>query len=348
LKNRNEELNKQNITMDYYGAQGSQIILDVLTEEQKSLRWRYLLVSTAIKAATWVKAPYLFALYNRIHGFTKSEIGILYSIDNATSLLLGPIVGSLCDIYGRKKFCVLYCGFIITHICLRITGIRSLAYFAQIFTGLCSILIDTAFESWVNFQSNSLFDIDENGKKEKNSFLRELFTKQVNIDCLCSILLTGVATYLYVKYDIFYPFYCCILFAFIAGLLIIFLWDENNIESDPIRRNLMSDISNSWDQIRAKGSLICLGSIESLLKIALILFMFIWTPLLEETVGAKIHPGAIFICFMLARLMGSELFTVFMIKIVCKSTTHKFIPNNFISKYNSSSVFLLLISLLRF
>ena len=36
--------------------------------------------------------------------------------------------------------------------------------------------------------------------------------------------------------------------------------------------------------------------------------MFLWTPLLEESIGAMIHPGSIFVCFMLARLVGSELY----------------------------------------
>jgi hypothetical protein len=129
LKNRNEETNKLNYTMDYYGAKGSQFIHDELTIEQKTLRWKFLLVSTAIKAATWVKAPYLFALYNRVHGFTRAQIGILYAIDNFASLLLGPVIGGLCDVYGRKKFCVLYCVLVITHISLRITGSQFLAYF---------------------------------------------------------------------------------------------------------------------------------------------------------------------------------------------------------------------------
>ena len=311
LKNRNEELNKQNVTMDYYGAQGSQVVLDVLTEEQRSLRWRFLLVSTAIKAATWVKAPYLFALYNRVHGFTRSQIGILYAIDNFTSLFLGPVIGGLCDTYGRKKFCVLYCFLIITHISLRITGSQYLAYFAQIVTGICGVLIETAFESWVNFQSNELFEDSETGKKERNSYLRELFTKQVNIDCLTSIVLTGIATYLYMQYNIYYPFYCCMLFALIAAFLIMFLWDENKINENPNEKlGFFKNIAESYDHIMKKGALICLGTIESLFKISLVLFLFIWTPLLEETVGARIHPGAIFACFMLARLMGSEIFSV--------------------------------------
>jgi hypothetical protein len=322
LKNRNEESNKLNYTMDYYGAKGVQFIHDELTVEQKSLRWRFLLVSTAIKAATWVKAPYLFALYNRVHGFTRADIGLLYAIDNMASLLLGPFIGSLCDLYGRKKFCVLYCVLIITHISLRITGSQLLAYFAQVLTGICGVLIDTAFESWVNFECNALFDNTETGKKMKNSYLRELFTKQVNLDCLTSIALTGVATWLYLKYDIFYPFYACICFAFIAMLMIVFLWNENDMDAAnkaEMQNSLThgthvsstwEKIWQSWEVIKSNKALLSLGSIESLFKISLILFLFIWTPLLEETIGATVHPGAIYACFMLARLIGSEMFSV--------------------------------------
>src|ERR1700753_79121 len=141
LKNKNDS--NVNVTLDYYGKNiGQQIVHDVLTEEQSSLRWRFLIASTAVKAATWVKAPYLFALYNRVHGFTRSEIGFLYAIDNISSLIIGPILGGLADVYGRKKFCVLYCVCVIIHISLRITGSQFLAYFAQVFTGVASALLD--------------------------------------------------------------------------------------------------------------------------------------------------------------------------------------------------------------
>ncbi len=36
LKNRNEEYNKHNITMDYYGVKGSQVVLDVLSNNKKA------------------------------------------------------------------------------------------------------------------------------------------------------------------------------------------------------------------------------------------------------------------------------------------------------------------------
>jgi hypothetical protein len=59
-----------------------------------------------------------------------------------------------------------------------------------------------------------------------------------------------------------------------------------------------------------------------LFKIALVLFLFIWTPLLEETIGARVHPGAIFACFMLARLMGAETFSVNIINSGFQNIAH--------------------------
>jgi hypothetical protein len=56
--------------------------------------------------------------------------------------------------------------------------------------------------------------------------------------------------------------------------------------------------------------LMAVGVIESSFKISLQLFIFIWTPLLEETAKGYINPGSVFVCFMIARLMGSELFEV--------------------------------------
>jgi hypothetical protein len=324
MKNRNEEMNRMNVTLDYYGAKvGTQVVHDVLTKEQRDIRFKYLLVSVMVKAATWVKAPYLFALYNRVHGFSRSEIGYLMAVDSVSSLVFGPILGGWADLYGRKKFCVLYCLCVMTHISLRITGDRTLACFAQIVTGICSCLLDSVFESWINFEANFLFPgMDEDtAKKMKNSYLREIFTKQISLDCFCSIILTGVATILYAQFNIFYPFYACIIFAGIAACTIIFLWDENQMDRLDVKETKDSKekgkhhtfwqtISFAWTRLKGDKALMCVGLIESCFKICLVLFLFIWTPLLEETIGGFIHPGAIFACFMLARLIGSEIFDI--------------------------------------
>ena len=67
------------------------------------------------------------------------------------------------------------------------------------------------------------------------------------------------------------------------------------------------------NEIKKDKALLCVGMVESGFKICLQLFLFVWTPLLEESIGGLIHPGSIFTCFMLSRLSGSELFEVYKI-----------------------------------
>jgi hypothetical protein len=201
LKNRDSSDTEQNLnaTVDIYAQQDKKkLIHNNLSKEEASLRFKYLLVSSIIKAATWIKAPYVFALFNRLHGFDRSEIGILYAIDNVSSLVIGPVFGVLCDMYGRKKFCILYCISAITQVSLRLTGSRTLAYPAQIVTGFCSSLMELSFESWLNFEASLMFKNTLEGKKLKNVYLREIYTKQTSIDCYCSLGLSGIATLLYV------------------------------------------------------------------------------------------------------------------------------------------------------
>jgi len=201
LRSRDKSETEQNLnaTIDVYAQQDhKKLIHNNLSKEEASLRFKYLLVSSIIKAATWIKAPYVFALYNRLHMFDRGEIGILYAIDNVSSLLVGPIFGVLCDMYGRKKFCVIYCISAIVQVTLRLTGSRTLAYPAQIVTGFCSCLMELAFESWLNFEASLMFKNTQEGKKLKNAYLREIYTKQTSIDCYCSLGLSGIATLLYV------------------------------------------------------------------------------------------------------------------------------------------------------
>lgn len=208
INNQNEKQDKLNLSFDYYGKkEGIQVIHNELTADQSKLRLKFLVARTLVQAATWIKAPYMFALYNRLHGFNRREISILYCVAQITSLCLGPLFGSLCDLLGRKKFCVLYNFVLAIHIGLRLTGNKILAYPAEFLTGICQILIDTAFESWLNFEANLLFENDDDGKRQKNSYLREIFAKQIGIDCFSSIALTGVSTFLYVsivKYKLYY------------------------------------------------------------------------------------------------------------------------------------------------
>lgn len=105
------------------------------------------------------------------------------------------------------------------------------------------------------------------------------------------------------------------LFSVISGVYILFAWKENDLsllnyseDKDTLKNNFLYKLKLALAALYEDKALLAVGIIESTFKIALSLFNFIWTPLLEETSHSLIHPGAIFVCFMIARLIGSEVF----------------------------------------
>jgi MFS family permease len=168
-------------------------------------------------------------MYNKYHGFQINEIGTLYVIDAFTALISGPFLGNMADKYGRKLFCVYYCILVIMNMSLRITGSKSLAYLAQVITGLAAGLLTTTFESWVNFEANKLYKENNTGK---GRFLKKLFKIQSFSDALCSIGVSFVTSFLYSIYGILFPIILSAVFAFLSMISIIYLWDENKPNSE--------------------------------------------------------------------------------------------------------------------
>ena len=97
----------------------------------------------------------------------------------------------------------------------------------------------------------------------------------------------------------------------------MFTWNENDMSkiADKCDKTKGEHSNSLWgkmvlglEAIKEDKPLLVVGMIESCFKISLVLFMFVWTPLLEGVAHTYIHPGSVFVCFMLARLVGSDLF----------------------------------------
>jgi nitrate/nitrite transporter NarK len=197
---------------------------EVQFEESKKLKLKYFLAYILTRGSVWSKSPYLYTMYNKYHGFTIDEIGILYVIDAVTALISGPALGNLADKYGRKLFCVNYCILVIANLSLRITGSKSLAYLAQVLTGLGAGLIMTTFESWVNYEANKIFK-ENSACKEK--FLKKLFKQQSLSDALTSLFITSITAVAFSKYGILFPIWLSMLLAGLALGVILLFWEEN-------------------------------------------------------------------------------------------------------------------------
>ncbi len=165
-------------------------------KRKNTLKFRYLTGYILTRAAMWSKAPYLYTLYSTVHGFTMSEIGVLYIIDAVSAFVAGPITGNLADKYGRRLFCQFYNLLVIANLLMRMTGNQPLAYAAQVLTGIGGGLIMTTFESWVVFEANKEF---ETRVIEKERFLKKLFKTQTILDAIMSIVISAVCAIIYVK-----------------------------------------------------------------------------------------------------------------------------------------------------
>lgn len=196
-----------------------------INAKAKSLKFRFLLGYLSTRASIWSKAPYIYLLFNKLHGFSISQIGILYIVDAVCALVFGPLTGDLADKYGRRLFCVLYCLCGIVSLTLRITGSIPLAYFAQVLTGFGAGLISTTFEAWINFEAEK--DLGPG----KRVFLEKLFKTQTVLDSLMSLLISGLGAVLFTNFGVVYPILFSIFLCGCAiGIMMVF-WDENKPNS---------------------------------------------------------------------------------------------------------------------
>lgn len=216
LQNYRVIYNEENIDMEK---------ITNINAKAKSLKFRYLLGYLCTRASIWSKAPYIYLLFNKYHGFNISQIGILYIIDAVCALVFGPLTGDLADRYGRRLFCILYCLCGIISQSFRLTGNIPLAYFSQILTGFGAGLISTTFEAWINYEA------DKDLKQGKRVFLEKLFKTQTILDSIMSLLISGLGAVLFTNFGLLYPILLSIFLSACSICIMLVCWDENKPNS---------------------------------------------------------------------------------------------------------------------
>lgn len=284
-----------------------------LSDPQSTLRKKYLTAYILTRAATWAKSPYLFTLYHTYHKFTVSEIGVLYIIDAVFSFLSGPIFGSMADKYGRRLFSELYNIFVITNLSLRMTGIKPLAYVAQVLTGLGSTLLTTPFESWLVYEASKVFP-DKSKPKRHERFLQEIFKDQALYDSICSIVISCVTAVLFTFCGLLAPLTFAVVVSFIALCVIHFTWCENKPNAIS-KKSTYDSFCEACKELK-KRNVLSIGVIESIFMACTNLFIFIWTPVLANTTtNGQMNVGFIFIVFVIMIIVGTFCFELCFINL---------------------------------
>ncbi len=274
-----------------------------LAKRKDGLWFRYMIGYISARASMWAKSPYLYMLYSTYHGFTINEIGVLYAIDSGTALICGPILGNLSDIFGRKLFSVLYNVLVISNLLMRLTGIKGLAYLAQVLTGMGAGLLMTTYESWIVYEANKEFRSHE---VEKDRFLKKLFKSQNLIDACASIVVSGICALSYYSYGVMAPILISIALCLVSGISITFLWDENRPGQNQ-NSTTLNQFSEAFEELK-KREVLTVGIMESFWQAVLNIFIFAWTPILQHTTTEKFNPGMVFITFVMLIIAGTKVY----------------------------------------
>ncbi|KAJ8904875.1 hypothetical protein NDN08_001389 [Rhodosorus marinus] len=308
----------------------------VSSEQDKSFssfQLRYLLVYALACTSDWLQGAYVYALYTD-YGYGKKEVGQLFIAGYAASAVFGTFVASLADRFGRKRtvyiFCLTYGVSCATkhfpNFWVLLVG-RALA-------GASTSILFTVFEVggqisrsnrksptrskvlnvFPRFSSSGMvcttcpmqawMVCEHKANHFIQSLVSETFAKAVLINGISAISAGQAAGLIASKYGKVLPFDLAILDLCVLALLVSLTWGENygnNSES------LLKGFKIAFRHVLRSERIRTLGFIQSLYESSLFLFVFLWTPALQNASSSEIPHGTIFSTFMVALMIGSTV-----------------------------------------
>eukprot|EP00039_Didymoeca_costata_P016951 m.310059 g.310059 ORF g.310059 m.310059 type:complete len:468 (+) comp16474_c0_seq12:355-1758(+) len=278
----------------YGGASSGKLDLPIFSNANfRNIACRYLPAFFLATFSDWMTGPYIYRLYEH-YGFTTNEIGILFVVGFASSLVFGTCIGSVADRTGRKASCLLFC-FVISLACVlkNFSGFSPLAL-GRVFGGIYTSLLYSSFESWVGSEFVKL-------GMEKD--LPQLYSLATFGNALVAVIAGFTANGLAEVYGYTAPFNAAIGSAILCFPAIYFLWGENYGTQ---KSESYFAISDSLKHIRNDRGVFLIGSISALFEAALYVFVFLWTPSLElRCKGQEIPLGHVFALYMVCKMCGT-------------------------------------------
>ncbi|XP_067683042.1 molybdate-anion transporter-like isoform X2 [Haliotis asinina] len=276
----------------------------------------YLVVYLLAMAGDWLQGPHVYALYDS-YSMTTHQIEILFVAGFGSSMLIGTVVGSFADRYGRRANCILY-GVLYGLACVtKHFNNFWILMVGRFLGGMATSILYSAFESWLVYEHNKRgFDQD---------LLGNIFSNAILGNSLVAIVAGLVAQFFADQFGFVAPFDVSMAVLIIMIVIIIFTWPENYGDKTS---NFKQSFSNAMHSIRTDSKVLYLGLIQSLFEGSMYVFVLEWTPALtpkahvtgasakrhllednEEHHGTIPH-GHIFAAFMVAVMFGSSVFKV--------------------------------------
>ncbi|XP_041350449.1 molybdate-anion transporter-like isoform X2 [Gigantopelta aegis] len=276
----------------------------------------YLFVYLLAMGGDWLQGPHVYALYESYHMSTH-QIEILFVAGFGSSMIVGTIVGSFADKYGRKLNCIIY-GVLYGLACItKHFDSFWILMLGRLLGGTATSILYSAFESWLVYEHHH--------RKYDSELLGNIFSHAILGNSLVAIVAGLVAQFFADRFGFVAPFDVS-LTVLITMIVIVYLtWTENYGDQSV---NISQSFKNAFTAIRTDHKVLCLGAIQSLFEGSMYVFVLEWTPALtpappqvssqrnlleddkqmEDGHRGTIPHGHIFAAFMVAVMLGSCIF----------------------------------------
>lgn len=259
--------------------------------DQKWFQNKFLVVYTLAYFSDWLKGPYVYALYES-YNLTENDIAILFIVGFGASGIVGPLVGSLADNWGRKPCSM---GFFVMYIAsafCKVTPNYSVLLLGRFLGGVGTALLSTVLESWMVAEHKRL--------QYSQELLDDTFAKATLCNSVAAILAGLIAQFSADTYGYLAPFMLAIIPLALGLYICGRYWNRTNNQSQAssgFKRGLSAMDKNLW----------ILGLTQSFFMGAMYTFVFLWTPALQSE-QENIPYGLIFAIFMVMISIGSNIF----------------------------------------
>lgn len=245
----------------------------------------------------WLQGPYVYKLY-AYYGYAQDEIAILYITGFAASVTFGTATGPIADKFGRKKLCVAFC-LLYSLCCLtKVSSSYDILLAGRVLGGISTSILFSVFESWYIHQHTVVW-------KYPLEWISITFSKATFFNGLLAII-AGVVAEIgtdYLSLGPVAPFIIAIPFLLVAAFWIQTSWEENTGQQD---MNWGGSCLEGLSTILRSKTILALGLCQSIFESSMYIFVFLWTPVLENS---KPPLGLTFSSFMVAIMIGSSLYT---------------------------------------
>lgn len=189
---------------------------------------------------------------------------------------------------------MLYCLIYSLSLILKLSSSFNVIILARFLGGISTSLLFSVFESWMINEHNRNF----NQAQLKNTFVKSTFLNGV------SAITSGlIANILVFYFGLIGPFIFAAIISLGCFIIIGFSWTENYGESS-------TTLADRKDLLKVFGDkqVLLLTIMHFTFESSMYIFVFLWSPILEEMGIGNINYGLVFSTFMVSLMIGSILF----------------------------------------